>query len=451
MAFYDLKGDRFIYEHASGSLFAGASTTKILTCAAALHALGEDHRFETRVVRTGDIDHDGTLHGDLVLVASGDPNLSGRINERDELDFCDFDHSLAGEGFDTGVVERDPLLVINELAEQITRAGIRRIQGSVAVDLAAFPDAGPEPGTAVMISSIAVNDNLVDLTFTGANRESNAVAMAVSPQTSYVRFVNRLVTAASDSSPAVRVVDGRREANSRVVEVVGSVPRDRTVRGMYIVPEPASFAASALTDALSRRGVQIDGATKTVSSNGEASVVALHRSPPLVEAVKIVLKVSQNLHAEMLARVASFGAVQELIDLLGIADEGVYQGDGCGAAGTFTPRFMCRFLAGIRRSPFADAFARALPILGCDGTLHAVQAGSSAADARAVRAKTGTMGYQNRIGGGMMVTAKALAGYITTRRSSELAFAVFVNNVPSSMEDAGQLLGEIAVAAYESF
>jgi D-alanyl-D-alanine carboxypeptidase len=112
---------------------------------------------------------------------------------------------------------------------------------------------------------------------------------------------------------------------------------------------------------------------------------------------------------------------------------------------------MCRFLAGIRRLPFADAFEQGLPVLGCDGTLHEVQARSSAAAARAIRAKTGTMGYEDKITGGAMVTAKALAGYMTTKHGSELAFAAFATNVPASIEDAGGLLGEIAVAAYEAF
>jgi D-alanyl-D-alanine carboxypeptidase len=61
------------------------------------------------------------------------------------------------------------------------------------------------------------------------------------------------------------------------------------------------------------------------------------------------------------------------------------------------------------------------------------------------------MGYEDKITGGAMVTAKALAGYMTTKHGSELAFAAFATNVPASIEDAGGLLGEIAVAAYEAF
>jgi len=453
LAFYDVRAERFVCERASDVLFAGASTTKLLTCGAALHALGEDYRFVTRVVRTGEIDEQGVLQGDLVLVAAGDPNLSGRINERGELEFCDYDHALAGSGYEVGIVGRDPLLVLRALAGQVAAAGIRRLQGRVAVDLAAFADAGPEPGTGVMISSIAVNDNLVDLTFTGGARAGDPVAIAASPETPYVRFVNRLATASPGEAHDVRLIAHTDDRGLQVVDVAGAIPPGEMERGAYAVPSPAAFAAFAFAQALEERGVRVVGgpALTPVVANDDAAVVALHRSPPLREAVKVVLKVSQNLHAEMLSRVVdTFAAARELIDSFGLLADGVYQGDGCGAAGTFTPRFMCRFLAGVRGLPFAGAFERALPVLGRDGTLHGVQTASRAAAASAIHAKTGTMAYSDRIFARPFVTAKALAGYMTTAKGSQLAFAIFAQNVPGSVDAVGELVAEIAVSAYES-
>ncbi|MHB8146132.1 MAG: D-alanyl-D-alanine carboxypeptidase/D-alanyl-D-alanine endopeptidase [Vulcanimicrobiaceae bacterium] len=453
VAFYDVQAERFVCERANDVLFAGASTTKLLTCAAALHALGEDYRFVTRVVRTGEVDEQGVLEGDLVLVAAGDPNLSGRINEHGKLDFCDYDHALAGSGYEVGIVDRDPLLVLRALAGQVAAAGIRRVQGRVAVDLAAFPDAGPEPGTGVIISSIAVNDNLVDLTFTGGAHAGDPVAIAASPATPYVRFVNRLVTATPGEPHDVRLVGHTDNGGLQVVDVSGAIPAGEMKRGAYAVPSPAAFAAFAFAQALEERGVRVAGgpALAPVATDGGAAVVALHHSPPLREAVKVVLKVSQNLHAEMLSRVAgAFAAARELIEAFGLHDDGVYQGDGCGAAGTFTPGFMCRFLAGIRGLPFAGVFERALPVLGHDGTLHGVQTASRAAAAGTIHAKTGTMGYSDRIFARSFVTAKALAGYMTTAKGSHLAFAIFAQNVPGSVDAVGELLGEIAASAYES-
>ena len=72
--FYSLDSGKVVYALNADKLFVPASTTKILTEGTLLAKLGADYRFHTRVYRTGPIDKHGTLKGDLVLVASGDPN-----------------------------------------------------------------------------------------------------------------------------------------------------------------------------------------------------------------------------------------------------------------------------------------------------------------------------------------------------------------------------------------
>src|SRR5207302_7059474 len=93
---YDLDAKKILFELNGEQLFTPGSTTKLLTTGTALGVLGADYRFHTPVHRTGPIDA-GVLHGDLVLVASGDPNLSGRILG-DTLGFSNEDHSYAGRG-----------------------------------------------------------------------------------------------------------------------------------------------------------------------------------------------------------------------------------------------------------------------------------------------------------------------------------------------------------------
>ncbi|HJZ78708.1 MAG TPA: D-alanyl-D-alanine carboxypeptidase, partial [Pyrinomonadaceae bacterium] len=85
--FYSLDTGKPIYTFNADKLFTPGSTTKLLTEGTALGLLGADYRFRTRVYRTGPVDREGTLDGDLVLVASGDPNLSGRINLDNTLAF----------------------------------------------------------------------------------------------------------------------------------------------------------------------------------------------------------------------------------------------------------------------------------------------------------------------------------------------------------------------------
>src|SRR5271165_4832417 len=84
---YDLDAKRALYVRNGNVLMEAASTTKLLTNGTSLALLGPNFRWTTPVYRTGPIDAGGVLHGDLVLVASGDPNLSQRVQANDTLAF----------------------------------------------------------------------------------------------------------------------------------------------------------------------------------------------------------------------------------------------------------------------------------------------------------------------------------------------------------------------------
>jgi D-alanyl-D-alanine carboxypeptidase/D-alanyl-D-alanine-endopeptidase (penicillin-binding protein 4) len=174
--FYSLDSGKVIYSLNANKLFVPASTTKTLTEGAILATLGADYRFHTRIYRAGPVDKKGTLKGDLILVASGDPNLSNRIQPDGTLAFVDEDHAYGGPA-----VAGDPLAVIKEFAKDIAAKGIHKIEGRVLVDASLFPDGGREGGTNVVISSIVVNDNVIDLVATPGAKIGDNVSLAVSP------------------------------------------------------------------------------------------------------------------------------------------------------------------------------------------------------------------------------------------------------------------------------
>ena len=135
---YDLDSHRVLYARNAGLLMVPASTTKLLTEGTSLALLGPDFRWTTPVYRTGPIDAQGVLHGDLVLVASGDPNLSQRVQPNGTLAFENEDHAYDGSP-ETKAVPGDPLAVLRDLAAQVAKAGIKRIEGSVLVETSLFP------------------------------------------------------------------------------------------------------------------------------------------------------------------------------------------------------------------------------------------------------------------------------------------------------------------------
>jgi D-alanyl-D-alanine carboxypeptidase/D-alanyl-D-alanine-endopeptidase (penicillin-binding protein 4) len=79
------------------------------------------------------------------------------------------------------------------------------------------------------------------------------------------------------------------------------------------------------------------------------------------------------------------------------------------------------------RPDFA-AYERALPVLGVDGTLADDVTTQSLAH-RKVRAKTGTLFWENLLNDHFLVTSKALAGYLTAKSGRELVFSFVVTGV----------------------
>ncbi len=471
--FLDLETNLPVYALNADKLFVPGSTTKLLTEGTALALLGADHRFKTRVYRTGEIGRGGVLQGHLVLVASGDPNLSGRIRPDGTLAFENEDHSYAGDP-STRAVPGDPLLVIRDLAAQVAAKGIRRVEGRVLVDVSLFPEGERELGTGVVISPIVVNDNLVDVTVSPGAALGAPAAITASPATSYVRFVNQVETRAPDSRPMIRI--GEDVANpdgSRKVTVAGSFPASKPpILYSYAVPEPSRFAQVVLTEALAEKGITVketkSGETvdfaALAKSYTEDRAVAEHVSPPLREEVKVTLKVSQNLHASLTPPLLAallrkekdqtgFDLERELLTSFGLDLSGAQQADGAGGDAHYTPEFMVAYLAVMAKRPDFAVFQAALPILGRDGTLFDIQPDSPAAGH--VFAKTGTYGVDDPLNRRVLVTGKGLAGYLTTAAGRRLAFAIYVNNVSVSKEPGeikrvvGQALGEIAAAAYE--
>ena len=305
LKFISADNGNVVYELNSRELFVPGSTTKLLTKGTALELLGADYRFHTKIYRTGPIEKDGTLKGDLVLVASGDLNLSNRIQADNTLAFEDEDHSYGGP--DSKGLPGDPLVVIRELARQIAAKGIKKVKGRVLVDATLFPEGDRELGTGVVMSPIVVNDNVVDVVASPGAAGNSPVQLRIAPQTSYITFINHATTGKAGSPISLKYENEKRSPDgTRSVTLSGTLALGgRPAMVSYAVPEPSRFAATVLMEALEAQGVRSALAApsdqfdfKALAANySPEKVVAEHVSPPLQEDVKVTLKVSQNLHA----------------------------------------------------------------------------------------------------------------------------------------------------------
>lgn len=464
MEFFDIASGKVLFSHNGERLFVPGSTTKVVTMATALATLGADHRFRTRVYRTGPI-RDGIVQGDLVLVAAGDPNLSNRVRDGDRYAFVDQDHSYGGPP-----LPGDPLETLRQLARQVAAKGIRGLSGQVLVDASLFPEGARELGTRVVLSPMVVNDNVIDLVVTPGRRAGEPANVTVFPRTSLLTVQATLTTTDSGTAQAVRRVEDSTNKDRRYLVLTGSVPVGPPSNPRWVVPEPSRFGEIAFAEVLTDAGVRAIPRLRSrpvepgVLAPGyvDSLLVAEHVSLPLTREAVVLLKTSQNLHASAFplllgARApgrdrTGFDVAREWLTSEGLDLDGAVQGDGAGGDAYFSPRFMTRLLAAIWAKAWARDFKAAMPSLGQDGTLAAVQVKSPAAGK--VFAKTGTYGSYDPLNRRMLIHGKGLAGFFTSKSGREIAFAVYLNNLavaegnPATI--AGEALGEVASLAWET-
>ena len=433
-----------VYSMNDGQFFQPASNAKIFTTAAAFALLPANAVYTTNVVAEGNVDTAGTLHGALAILGVGDPTMSGRA----------YPYGIHTER------PNPPLAALEDMADQVVRAGIHTIDGSVIGDDTWYPQERYGSGWAAddvlwlygaPVSALTVNDNAVFL-----NLLPNAAPAAVwNPGTNYYTLDNT-ATIAPASTGAHPGLD--RPAGSLSVRLFGTLPADGYHAGLAI-DDPAEYAARSLTEMLKARGVTVSGqasarhrlandtqsfivergqfvAFKPVQLTQIAApvqtgyrVVATHNSPPLAQDWTVTNKVSQNLHAELILRTLGklYGndgtfaqgtrVVRQFVENTGVDPGDFFFYDGCGLStgDLITPRAATQLLAYAARQPWGDAYRSSLPVGGTDGTLagrftHGAGKGH-------VFAKTGTLNETN-----------ALSGYVQAASGKMLAFSILVND-----------------------
>lgn len=418
--------------------FLPASNMKLATTALALQRLGSDHRFVTRLVREPS--------GDLALIGGGDPSLSGRTYP-----------------YAKGAPIGDPLSGIEALADQAIAAGLTHVDGDIIGDDRWYPWA-PYPPTwtqddalgedGAPVSALTLTDNVIVIDVHSGAAAGDLAHLSVHPPLEYFAIDNRISTVVGAREPSIRV---SRDSGSRELLLWGSIPAGRTSRIQVAMDDPALYAAHAMYDALSRRGIPVRGrslARHRAVGDGEPQVegetLAVRTSPPLAELLQVVDKVSQNLHAELMLREVGRvkrhvgtreAGLDELAAMLlqnGGSREDFRLEDGSGLSrnAQMTPRLITRLLAQMNASENRETWMSLLPVGGEDGTLSNRLCCTS--DAHNIRAKTGTL-----------ARAIALSGYAESKTHGLLAFSILVNNFSAPPADIRAWVDKIALALVE--
>lgn len=408
-----MKDGRVLCSRDGRKLFNPASIQKTLTAIVALDRLGADFRWKTSIYAENQIDSDGTLNGDLVIYGEGAPDFNAESLEN--------------------------------LAAQLQEKGLKRVKGNIVGDDSYFRGDTIGDGWTwnelqwyygAEASALTINENQAFVNVENGEGRANT---------------NYLNVTVGNPTP---INNANRDANYEA----GGIKRGLDNNDFYVwgntkafgarvsVHNPSGLVAKTLKESLEKKGISVEGETKTRSWKSsdaldvsKAQELAVVQSQTLGEAVRRMNKHSVNIIAELLLRTIGkkFGAeVPNSIqlpqnvrgdDIAGaalvkkwllehkIAADEVQISDGSGLSRLdfVTPEVFARAFIFAAQSKFAKEFTDSLPVGGTDGTLG----GRFGKVKGRVLAKTGTISFVN-----------SLAGYAQRKDGEIITFAVMVNN-----------------------
>ncbi|MGH9728890.1 MAG: D-alanyl-D-alanine carboxypeptidase/D-alanyl-D-alanine endopeptidase [Candidatus Acidiferrales bacterium] len=451
---YELNADRY---------FTPASNTKLFTTTLAVAMLGPDYRFRTTIEAHGTLDSAGRLRGDLTLVGRGDPDFSNRRIPYDAKNPIDG-------------LSNKPLA---EMVDAIVAKGVKEVDGDIIADDSYFPYEPFPGGWAVgdmpfdygaAVSAICFDDNGLDVKVTPGDHVGAPAWVAVEPWPGYDVYAYSVTTGAAGSQPDFNTVEN---PGTKPFLVRGSIPLGHAPMDLAMaMPEPADYTAHVLKQMLLARGIRVTGEARAAhaapppeditvdpqsalpqvpATAPEAdAVLAERQSPPLIEIVRVLNKVSENLHAEILLRTvakeksgigsrsAGLKIEQQFLTSIGIplGDVLVNDGSGLSRQNLVTPRAVVSLLEYGQRQPWGAAYLSTLPVAGIDGTLDNRMRGTPA-EGR-IQAKTGSVEH-----------TQAISGFATTLHGEHLIFSMFDNHNGGTGRDAAHVLDAIAQAMVE--
>lgn len=353
---------RVVAEYGADRPMCPASIMKAVTSASVMSLYPSDQCFATKVKIIGEIE-DSTLHGDVLIEATGDPTLGSSF----------FDN---------------PDAMQDSLVAALRSAGIDSVTGTLRIDGSALPDPSYPPGWGdddfmwpygAMLRPLNWRDNRYNLSL---------------PSKVTTPFIPDLK------------VDFRRLKRGKMgydaipplttVKAWGRPPR-KGANVLLAMPSPAAAFVHAMTATLADSCI-VFGQDPAETESPER-VITMVCSPSFPDILRSLMHRSDNLFAEGMLRtiaprqprdtaVAREAALWMLrgadIDSVTIID-----GSGLSRLNRLTPWFLSDVLAWMARSPRAVEYASLFPKVGREGTVKRFLAGTPL-DGR-LALKTGTM------------------------------------------------------------
>ncbi len=408
-----LKNGQRLYQKSPHHLFVPASCIKLITGAAALHLLGVDYRFTTKLWTDGTIE-DTTLKGNLYLQGSGDPDLAVRDLE--------------------------------ELVFQLKLQNITTIEGDLFADNTLFDAIAQGPGWmwddtgydwSAPMQALTLNRSCIDIWVKPAEKVNTRPRVYQYPKSDFVRVENRAVTTKEEND---LIAKRRAMSIDNIIDIGGKMPLNGETRHLAIpVEEPHLYTIHVLRNILLKAKVGFEGKVASRQTPKDAVVLASHTSRPLSQIVEEMMKTSDNLIGDALFKKMGenrFGApgtwqkgsqaVREfLAQTVGLNVEKMVIVDGSGLSryNLVSAHHFLEFLSWMHKQfSCSSEFISSLPISGTDGSL--VRRMKSGELKGKVRAKTGAM-----------TGISSLSGYLSTKDGELLAFSILQNGFTGKVSE----------------
>ena len=345
-----------LYQRNANTPMIPASNMKIITSAAALHYLGADYEYTTKIAMLDD---------DLVVIGGGDP--------------------LFGDKEMNKKYNRQNGWIFDDIIKNLRASGIRKID-NIIIDSTFFDDNRVHPSWprdqlnqsyVCEISGLNFNNNCVDFKI---SRSGNRVSVTFEPATSYVTVVNQVKAASSGSSAA-----GAYRTN---------IPNKLILRGKCVkstgfdtaIERPALFFGTVLREKLTAAQIKVSGTVseKYVKKDPAIRTLQIYKTS-MSDVFERCNKDSLNMAAESLVKTISaentmgsingewnhgFVLIGRYLTSLGIEPGQLTLDDACGLSrkNRVSPAAMATVLCDMYESKNWDFFRKSLSIGGVDGT-----------------------------------------------------------------------------------
>jgi len=432
----DTGNNEIIVEIRANDGMIPASNQKLLTSGAALHVLGPDFTFQTRLLQQGE---------DLIVVGDGDPTLGdselGGITdwskERSMLTTELHPWVLAVKN--SGMTEVDTLYIDDRIFDQ------NFVHPS-------WPANQINNWYCAQVAGINYHLNVVHF-FPSPNNGTHASLGNYTPEMPWLSIGNK-TTSKTGKSSSFWIA---RSPNSNTLTARGNVNATHTKPVKVAFHDPSIIFGNTFASLLRSNEISVRSVTRVLEQDPPSTGEELYvRITPIKDALLRSNRDSHNLYAESLLKRLSASATKRpgtfdegaiiveaaVTQRIGQPQRGLSVADGSGMSreNSVSPKTIARWLASFElHEPTGNALIRSLATPGV-GTLKSRFKGVSLVGGN-VYAKSG---YLSGV--------CSLSGYILfDNKRAPLAFSIIVNNVKGTVKGAKKMQEQIVLELLRSF